>query len=199
MFNAAIAANTAALAAGTMPDSPFTMGFGTASLLRWRGMTLCLIIAIFLCSKRDEEKAIAKLGFLPGICGISEPVVFGIPLVLNPIYAIPFAFGSGICVAIAMFATSIGFLPATPLTCPLVCPSCLMPLLAMAGRVLWSKSSSSSWASLSGSPSSSPTASWPRRSRKRLLRPNGYTYRLSDNMPVTSRARCTGAPCPSFN
>lgn len=33
MFNAAIAANTAALAAGTMPDSPFTMGFGTASLL----------------------------------------------------------------------------------------------------------------------------------------------------------------------
>lgn len=81
-------------------------------------MTLCLIIAIFLCSKRDEEKAIAKLGFLPGICGISEPVVFGIPLVLNPIYAIPFAFGSGICVAIAMFATSIGFLPCNTVDVP---------------------------------------------------------------------------------
>lgn len=85
-------------------------------------MTLCLIIAIFLFSKRDEEKAIAKLGFLPGICGISEPVVFGIPLVLNPIHAIPFAFGSGICVAIAMFATSIGFLPCNTVDVPFGVP-----------------------------------------------------------------------------
>lgn len=123
MFNAAIAANTAALAAGTSPDSPFTMGFWNCFVAPGgAGMTLCLIVAIFLFSRREEEKAIAKLGFLPGLCGISEPVVFGIPLVLNPIYAIPFALGSGICVAIAMFATSIGFLPCNTVDVPFGVP-----------------------------------------------------------------------------
>ncbi|MFR2626279.1 MAG: PTS transporter subunit EIIC [Collinsella sp.] len=68
MFNAAIAANTAALVAGTTPDSPFTMGFWNCFVAPGgAGMTLCLIFAIFLFSKRDEEKAIAKLGFLPGL------------------------------------------------------------------------------------------------------------------------------------
>lgn len=123
MFNAAIAANTAALAAGASPDSPFTMGFWNCFVAPGgAGMTLCLIVAIFLFSRREEEKAIAKLGFLPGLCGISEPVVFGVPLVLNPIYAIPFALGSGICVAIAMFATSIGFLPCNTVDVPFGVP-----------------------------------------------------------------------------
>lgn len=123
MFNAAIAANTAALAAGTTPDSPFTMGFWNCFVAPGgAGMTLCLIIAIFIVSKRPEERAIAKLGLVPGICGISEPVVFGIPLVLNPTYAIPFVLNSGICVAIAMFATTIGFLPCNTVDVPFGVP-----------------------------------------------------------------------------
>lgn len=123
MFNAAIAANTAALAAGTTPDNPFTMGFWNAFLTPGgAGMTFCLILAILIVGKREDEKAIAKLGLLPGVCGISEPVVFGIPLVLNPTYAIPFIINGGIAAAIAMFATSIGFLPCNTVDVPFGVP-----------------------------------------------------------------------------
>ena len=123
MFAAAIAANTAALAAGTQPDQIFTMGFWNAFLtLGGAGGTLCLIFATFLFSKRDDHRAIAKLGFLPGLCGISEPIVFGFPLVLTPTFAIPFILCSPIQAAIAVFATNIGFLPCNTVDVPFGLP-----------------------------------------------------------------------------
>ena len=54
------------------------------------GATLGLIIAIFLFSKAKEQKSIAKLSFAPGLFNINEMVIFGLPIVLNPIYMIPF-------------------------------------------------------------------------------------------------------------
>lgn len=123
MFAAAIAANTAALAAGTTPNQVFTMGFWNAFLtLGGAGGTLCLVFAIFLASKRDDHRAIAKLAIVPGLCGISEPVVFGIPLVLNPTFAIPFLFCTPIQAAIALFATNIGFLPCNTVDVPFGVP-----------------------------------------------------------------------------
>ena len=123
MFAAAIAANTAALAAGTQPDQIFTMGFWNSFLtLGGAGGTLCLIFATFLFSKREDHRAIAKLGFLPGLCGISEPIVFGFPLVLNPTFAIPFILCSPIQAAIAVFATNIGFLPCNTVDVPFGIP-----------------------------------------------------------------------------
>ncbi|MFR4570010.1 MAG: PTS sugar transporter subunit IIC [Collinsella stercoris] len=123
MFAAAIAANTAALAAGTQPDQIFTMGFWNSFLtLGGAGGTLCLIFATFLFSKREDHRAIAKLGILPGLCGISEPIVFGFPLVLNPTFAIPFILCSPIQAAIAVFATNIGFLPCNTVDVPFGIP-----------------------------------------------------------------------------
>ena len=55
---------------------------------------------------------------IPGICGINEPVVFGLPLVLNPIFAIPFILNSVIAAFIAVVATNIGFLTCGVLDCP---------------------------------------------------------------------------------
>ena len=123
MFAAAIAANTAAVAAGAVPDQVFTMGFWCAfATVGGAGGTLCLIFATFIFSKRDDHRAIAKLALLPGICGISEPVVFGYPLVLNPTFAIPFLFCSPIMTAIALFATNIGFMPCNTVDVPFGIP-----------------------------------------------------------------------------
>ncbi|UQS82291.1 PTS sugar transporter subunit IIC [Bombilactobacillus folatiphilus] len=54
------------------------------------GSTLSLlIIMLFVCrSKRIKE--LAKLAIVPGIFGINEPIIFGLPVVLNPIIALPF-------------------------------------------------------------------------------------------------------------
>jgi len=123
MFAAAIAANTAALAAGAQPDQIFTMGFWNCFLtLGGAGGTFCLILATLMLSKREDHRAIAKLGFLPGVCGISEPIVFGFPLVLNPTFAIPFILCAPVQAAIAVFATNIGFLPCNTVDVPFGVP-----------------------------------------------------------------------------
>lgn len=53
------------------------------------GATLGLCIAM-LMSKNAQVKAIGKLAIVPGIFNINEPIIFGIPIVMNPLFAIPF-------------------------------------------------------------------------------------------------------------
>lgn len=131
LMAAAIAANIAAVGAGQAATQPVTYGFWLNFVVTGgAGITLSLIFAIFLFSKRDDHRMIAKLSLLPGLCGISEPIVFGLPLVLNPTFAIPFIFNSGISTAIAMFATSIGFLPCNTVDIPFGIPVFLSALIS---------------------------------------------------------------------
>lgn len=114
-----IAENIAAVEAGGTAANPLTRGFWTSFVVvGGGGITLSLLAAILLFSKRDDYKGIARLGFIPGICGINEPVVFGLPLVLNPIFAIPFIANSAIAALIALFFTHIGFIPCGTIDCP---------------------------------------------------------------------------------
>ncbi|MGN1405843.1 MAG: PTS sugar transporter subunit IIC [Erysipelotrichaceae bacterium] len=130
LLTAALAANTAALAAGATPDQPVTMGFWLVFIvIGGAGCILSLILAIFIASKREDYRMIAKLGLVPAICGISEPVVFGLPLVLNPTFAIPFIFNSGISTAIALFFTKIGFLPCNTVDAPFGVPVILNAII----------------------------------------------------------------------
>ncbi|WP_124067228.1 PTS transporter subunit EIIC [Clostridium sp. E02] len=131
LIAAAIAANVSALGAGLTPSQPVTYGFWLNFVVTGgAGITLSLIFAIFLFSKRDDFKMIGKLSFLPGLCGISEPIVFGLPLVLNPTFAIPFILNSGIATGIAMFATKIGFLPCNTVDVPFGVPVILSAFIS---------------------------------------------------------------------
>lgn len=131
LIAAAIAANISALEAGLTPSQPVTYGFWLNFVVTGgAGITLSLIFAIFLFSKRDDYKMIGKLSFLPGLCGISEPIVFGLPLVLNPTFAIPFILNSGIGTGIAMFATKIGFLPCNTVDVPFGVPVILSAFIS---------------------------------------------------------------------
>ena len=114
-----IAENIAAVEAGMAAANPLTRGFWTSFVVvGGGGITLSLLIAIFLFSKRDDYKAIAKLGVIPGICGINEPVVFGLPMVLNPVFAIPFICNSAVAAGIALVFTKIGFIACGVIDCP---------------------------------------------------------------------------------
>ena len=54
------------------------------------GATFGLIIAMLIFAKKGEkEREVAKLALVPGCFGINEPVIFGLPIVLNPIMFIP--------------------------------------------------------------------------------------------------------------
>lgn len=89
------------------------------------GCTIALIIAIFIFSKREETRTVAKLSAPMGLFNINEPVVFGLPIVLNPVYLIPWVLVPTVLVTIAYLATSIGLVPPVFLEVPWVMPPVL--------------------------------------------------------------------------
>lgn len=65
-----------------------------SSLLLWMGIgatgcTLALTV-LMTKSKAPQLKALGRLSLIPNWCGVNEPVLFGVPIVLNPILGIPF-------------------------------------------------------------------------------------------------------------
>ena len=54
------------------------------------GSTLSLIIAMLFFCKSKRITELGKLALIPGIFGINEPIIFGLPMVLNPVMVLPF-------------------------------------------------------------------------------------------------------------
>ncbi|TLG78364.1 PTS sugar transporter subunit IIC [Vagococcus zengguangii] len=74
------------------------------------GSTFGLILAILLFTpKHYTGKEVAKLSFIPGLFGINEPIIFGFPIVLNPIMFIPFVLVPVINAVIAFVVTKLGW------------------------------------------------------------------------------------------
>ncbi len=106
------------------------------------GCTLAFLIAIFIFSKRDDQKAIAKLGAPMGVFQINEPVIFGIPIVLNPVYFIPWLLAAPICAVIAYGFTAMGIIPPVFIQVPWVMPVRIYAFLTTGGNFVVS----SKWA-----------------------------------------------------
>jgi len=107
---AALADNVAAIEAGLAPANAITMSTWRAFInIGGAGLVFSLVLALFIASKKEDQRAIAKLGLIPSIFSISEPVSFGLPLVLNPIYAIPFVFSAGVSSIITLAGFAVGF------------------------------------------------------------------------------------------
>lgn len=54
------------------------------------GATLSLLLAVILFAKSKHIKSVGAIGSVPGIFNINEPILFGMPIILNPIMLIPF-------------------------------------------------------------------------------------------------------------
>lgn len=136
IFLAAYAENEAAYAAGmAAPNiicSPF---WSTFFSLTGSGITGGLLIAIFLFSKREDFKAIAKLALPCGIFNINEPLIFGIPIVMNPMLMIPFMLSPLASVGIGYILTAIGFCPKLVVNAPWTTPPFLCGFLAGGGSI----------------------------------------------------------------
>ncbi|WP_100609267.1 PTS sugar transporter subunit IIC [Entomoplasma freundtii] len=74
--------------AGLMPIPMAGLGYVGGT-----GATLGFLIGLLIFTKSKVHKDIAKLSIVPGVFGINEPVNFGVPIVLNPVYFIPYTFG----------------------------------------------------------------------------------------------------------
>ncbi|HQE02592.1 MAG TPA: PTS sugar transporter subunit IIC [Bacillota bacterium] len=99
------------------------------------GATLPLILAFLFFSKVKEHKEIAKLGVAPGIFMINEPILFGIPIVLNPIFLIPFLLVQPVLTIVAYYATVWGIAGPIVNAVPWTTPPILNALLATNGSI----------------------------------------------------------------
>lgn len=85
-----LAINQAALQAGEPVTKIFSGGFlDSYVFMGGVGTTLGLAIAM-VRSKNEHIKSIGKLSLVPAIFNINEPIMFGAPVVMNPIIFIPF-------------------------------------------------------------------------------------------------------------
>ncbi|HBV40343.1 MAG TPA: PTS cellobiose transporter subunit IIC [Erwinia sp.] len=68
------------------------------------GATMGLVI-LYLRSKSAHLRSIGRLGFVPGLFNINEPIIFGSPVVMNPLLFIPFVTTPLVNAVIAWTAT----------------------------------------------------------------------------------------------
>lgn len=94
------------------------------------GGTITLVLAILVLSKRQDYKLVARLGLAPGIFEINEPVLFGLPIVMNPIFIIPFIFAPIVAVVIAYLATIAHIVTPVVMNVPWVTPPIMNAFLA---------------------------------------------------------------------
>ncbi|WWU65838.1 PTS cellobiose transporter subunit IIC [Clostridium baratii] len=85
----------------------FTVGMGGT------GMTLAVVIGILIFCKSKQMREVAKLAAPAGIFNVNEPVIFGLPIVMNPTIIIPWVLAPMIVVTISYFAMKTGLVPPT--------------------------------------------------------------------------------------
>lgn len=95
----------------------------TEQFLQWfvwiggAGGTLALVV-LFLTSKSSYLKSLGKLSFLPGLFNINEPIIFGAPIVMNPILGIPFILAPMVTTTLSYFLTITDVVPMMALRLP---------------------------------------------------------------------------------
>ncbi|WP_297819411.1 PTS sugar transporter subunit IIC [uncultured Lactobacillus sp.] len=94
------------------------------------GGTLILIIAILVFSKRSDFRTVAKMALAPGLFNINEPILFGLPVVFNPVYLIPFVVAPLVNVSLAYWVTKLGWVNPVQIFVPGVMPPIIGPFLA---------------------------------------------------------------------
>ena len=112
LFQSGIAVNAAAVQAGQAPTEIVTKSFlDTFVIIGGCGSTLCLMIAILIFSKRDNVRRLVNFAAIPAIFNINELLVFGLPIIFNRYFLIPFLATPIALYSLAYLATTAGLVP----------------------------------------------------------------------------------------
>lgn len=105
------------------------------------GCTLPLVVYMFFFAKSKQVKQIANVAIVPSIFNINEPIIFGLPIVLNPVLALPFILVPCVLTAFNYAVISMEIFPApvgiaVPWTCPMIFSGYLLTGAKISGAVL---------------------------------------------------------------
>ncbi|WP_163100194.1 PTS sugar transporter subunit IIC [Peribacillus alkalitolerans] len=85
--------NLAAIEAGKSAPNIITEQFFDMIWIGGAGATLAVVFVLIYRSKSKQYRELGKMSLAPGLFNINEPIMFGLPVVLNPICMIPLILG----------------------------------------------------------------------------------------------------------
>ena len=106
---AGMASNAEAMAAGEPLVFYPAFLFTTMSCCGGAGNTLPLVL-MGLRSKSEQIRSISKASLVPGLFMVNEPVIFGMPIMYNPILCIPYIVNQLVVMFLTYLAYQAGFL-----------------------------------------------------------------------------------------
>ena len=105
--------NLTAVANGLTPPHVITEQFFDLIWMGGAGATLSLMIAVLLFARSQHVRQVGKLAVGSSIFNINEPVLFGLPIIMNPIMLIPFNLVPMILITTQYIAMSSGLVATT--------------------------------------------------------------------------------------
>lgn len=111
---------------------PYITGLGFSSLLVNVGgtgatLTLC---ALMLFSKSKTYHDLGRLAFPSSLFEINEPIIFGFPIVMNPMIMIPFIVVPLVLATLSYILIAIGWMSAPVVMVPWTMPPIIGPMMA---------------------------------------------------------------------
>ncbi len=129
-----LAENAQAASAGLPIPHVFTEPFlFTYGIVGGTGMTLPLVL-FWWKSRSARLRQVSRLELGPAIFNINEPLVFGSPIVLNPLFFIPYVFGSTtLGFLYGYILIRLGWVTAPYIAVPWTTPLLIQPYLSTGG------------------------------------------------------------------
>lgn len=112
LWSAMALENYAAYQAGTaLPHIVNTTFMGVFPMLGGNGMTLGAVLLFLFMARSARLKSTMKMVAAPAFFNISEPITFGLPVVMNPMVFIPWILAPVVTVIISYLAIAAGIVP----------------------------------------------------------------------------------------
>jgi lactose/cellobiose-specific phosphotransferase system IIC component len=112
LFEAAQQQNHEAMAMNLPPPHIVTKNFlDMFVFMGGSGTSVCLLMALLIVSRNNGSRRLAKISLVPGVFNINEILLFGLPVILNPIFLLPFVLVPLVMTMTSYLAVSHGFVP----------------------------------------------------------------------------------------
>lgn len=93
-------------------------------LISGSGITFGVVVAMLFAAKSKQYKALGKVAAFPALFNVNEPVVFGFPVVMNPLMFLPFVLVPIVAAVVVYASIAIGFMqPFSGVTLPWSTPA----------------------------------------------------------------------------
>lgn len=116
---------------------PYIWVPNTNRLFMWASSCGPILVYMFMSSKKlPHLKPLGMISIPPFICGIIEPIMFGLPVVLNPFLAIPFVLSHTVTAALSYWLTSIDVIGRFYLNLPWAMPAPILNYLSTGGSFM---------------------------------------------------------------